>query len=56
MLNVRFAIGYTIGQSSMGPMRCTVKRAVAFHEAKGSGRRVIEYDQTTRIQNGDRGR
>ncbi|MDB5479265.1 MAG: hypothetical protein JWO83_318 [Caulobacteraceae bacterium] len=50
MLNVRFAIGYTLGAMQPEALRLLREGAAALHEAKRSGRRVMEYEQTTHIQ------
>ena len=47
MLNVRFAIGYTVGAMQPPALRLLREGAAALHEAKRTGQRATEYDQTT---------
>ena len=47
MLNVRFATGYTIGARQHTALRLLQEGAAALHQAKRSGRRIAQFDQTT---------
>jgi PAS domain S-box-containing protein/diguanylate cyclase (GGDEF)-like protein len=47
MLNVRFATGYTIGVKQHTALRLLQEGAAALHQAKRSGQRIVEFDQTT---------
>ena len=56
MLNVRFALGYTVGVKQHPAVSLMREGTVALHEAKRSGRRLTEYDEATHSKLQVRGR